>query len=164
MTPDVSTYAHGSGHHTVPFWLAVLVVAAIFTAPAQTQAALGDHVASVEADRSRMQAAAAVRNAPLYTVHELTTPYNTLIREYVAADVVFAVTWQGPYQPDLAQLLGSYVDTYKTAPRSPSSSRTRSSVEQANLIVHITGHMRAFSGIAYDPQLLPAGVSVDEIQ
>jgi hypothetical protein len=144
-------------------WLVTLAAAVIFTAPAQTQAALGDHLASVEIDRSRMQAAAVVRNAPLYTVHELTTPYNTLIREYVAADVVFAVTWQGPYQPDLTQLLGSYVDTYRNAPRGPSS-RTRSSVEQPNLIVRINGHMRAFSGIAYDPQLLPASVSIDEIQ
>jgi hypothetical protein len=37
-------------------------------------------------------------------------------------------------------------------------------ISQANLVVHASGHMRAFSGIAYLPQAIPAGVSVGELR
>ncbi|MGE0115477.1 MAG: DUF2844 domain-containing protein [Steroidobacteraceae bacterium] len=139
------------------------ILAVIVAAPAR--AALGDQVASIENDRAKMKATAAVAAKPLYTVHELRLPYGTVVREYVSsAGLVFAVAWEGPHQPDFKQLLGSYFESYRHAPRSSSLSRSHATVEQGNLVMHMAGHMRAFFGQAYDPHLLPAGVSVDEIQ
>ncbi|MGD9843086.1 MAG: DUF2844 domain-containing protein [Steroidobacteraceae bacterium] len=143
----------------------LLVLVSSLSMPAPLQAALGDKLDSVEADRVRMKATSVVKAATLYTTHELLTPQQTTIREYVSnAGVVFAVTWQGPFQPDLTQLFGAYVDSYKTAARGSASSRNRLSVSEPNLVVQAVGHMRAFSGRAYDPQLLPAGINIDEIQ
>jgi Protein of unknown function (DUF2844) len=143
----------------------LLVLTAVVSTPTPTQAALGEQLTSVEADRIRMHATAVAISVSVYTVHELLTPQQTILREYVStAGRVFAVTWQGPYQPDLAQLLGSYFDTFKNAPRTTSGSRNQASIEQTNLVVHVAGHMRAFSGLAYDPQLLPVGVTVKELQ
>jgi Protein of unknown function (DUF2844) len=138
-------------------------LAAVVTPPAK--AALGEQSVSVANDRVRMKATAVSTTTGRYSVHELRTPYDTLIREYVSdAGVVFAVTWQGPFQPDLQQLLGSYFDKYRNASRRVASNRNQATVESEGLIVHAGGHARAFMGRAYVLQLLPAGVSVDEIQ
>ena len=55
-----------------------------------------------------------------YKVHQLTSANGTIIREYVSPKgLVFGVTWQGPFMPNMHQLLGSYVTNLQTA--SPSS-------------------------------------------
>jgi Protein of unknown function (DUF2844) len=146
--------------------LLLIALASLFLLnPQPAKAALGDQASSVINDRIKMKATAATTTAALYTIHELQTPYGTIVREYVASTgIVFAVTWQGPFQPDLKQLLGSYFDVYSTAPRSLTSTRSQATVELDNLVVHVTGHARAFIGQAYDPRLVPGGVNVGEIQ
>jgi hypothetical protein len=79
-------------------------------------ASLGGDSASVEADRLHMKVKHAARLIPSsidsYTVHEITLPTGTLVRQYVSsAGVVFAVTWSGPFMPDLRQLMGPHFDT-----------------------------------------------------
>jgi len=66
--------------------------------------------------------------------------------------------------PNLRQILGNYFETYKAAARSHNGGRNRLSVHEEHLIARSTGHMRAFSGNAYDPTLLPAGVNEGEIK
>jgi hypothetical protein len=98
-------------------------------------------------------------------VHELRLPSGTIVREYLdASGTVFAVTWRGPFKPDLPTLLGRYFDSYASAPRSAGSTRSRLAIDQANLVVRAGGHQRAFVGLAYVPQLLPPGVSVADLQ
>ena len=99
-----------------------------------------------------------------YSVNQLQTGEGITIREFVSAGVVFAVTWQGPYRPDPRQLFGRYFDSYLNAPRTADSSRTRSRIEQPELVVHSSGHMRAFAGLAYLPNLLPVGVNAGDLQ
>ena len=51
-----------------------------------------------------------------YTVHEMQSSSGTAVREYVSSTgTVFAVAWQGPWLPDLRQLLGPYFDDYQRA-------------------------------------------------
>jgi hypothetical protein len=128
-------------------------------------ATLGGDVSSVESDRIHMKAAAVTSTASaLYTVHEMQTPDGTTIREFAnASGTVFAVTWKGPFPPDLRQTLGSYFQKYQTAPRAKRSGHSHDSVEQPDLVVHSGGHLRAFVGSAYVPQLVPAGVSIDQL-
>ena len=133
--------------------------------PTPARAALGDLEASVSSDSAQLKASPRIQSRPSYTIHEMQTPTGTVIREFVAASgVVFAVSWQGPFKPDMNVLLGRYFGAYATAPRSPGSTRSRLMIEQPDLVVHAGGHIRAFAGIAYVPQLLPANVTEGDLQ
>jgi len=53
-------------------------------------------------------------------VHEITTSYGTVVREYVSpGDKVFAVSWRGPVIPELRQMLGNYYAQYEQAASAP---------------------------------------------
>ena len=130
-----------------------------------TWAALGDTVASVSADATKLKATMRVATHAAYTVHELQTPEGVTIREFVSsAGAVFAIAWQGPYKPDPRQLFGRHFEALMHAPRTADSTRTRATIDQPDLVLHSSGHMRAFTGIAYLPQLLPVGVSGGDLQ
>lgn len=142
--------------------IAVLGIAALY--PATGWAALGDSAASVEADGARMKAALRTTATSAYTVHELQLPTGTTVREYLGpTGTVFAVTWRGPFKPDLRQLLGQYFDTYSSAPRSAGSARTHMAIDGNSLVMRSAGHQRAQLGLAYDPRLTPAGVNPETL-
>jgi len=128
-------------------------------------ATLGENVSSVESDRAHMKAAAVTTTeSALYTVHEMQTPSGTTVREFAnAGGTVFAVTWSGPFPPDLRQTLGTYFPKYQTAPRAKRYGHSHDVVEQPDLVVTSSGHLRSFSGSAYVPQLVPADVSIDQL-
>ena len=128
-------------------------------------ATLGADVSSVDSDRVRMKAASVTTTtSALYSVHEMQTPSGTVVREFAnSAGVVFAVTWRGPLPPNLRQTLGTYFQKYQLAPRSGLHGHTHDVVEQPDLVVHSAGHLRAFLGSAYVPQLVPAGLSIEQL-
>jgi hypothetical protein len=139
------------------WWLAALL-------PAVALASLGDTVQSVEADRSALKASIRKLADARYTVHEISTPQGSLIREYVApSGRVFAVGWEGNFMPDLQQTLGSFFEPYRSMAQKVRRGRSPVSVVTPTLVVHSGGRQRAFFGIAYLPQALPAGVSVAEL-
>lgn len=142
---------------------AILPLLLVLSGPAA--AALGGSEASIAADQAHMKATRRIVAAPQYTVHEIQAASGILVREYVSAQgQVFAVAWQGPLMPDLQQFLGSYFADYQAAARSKRAGRGPLQVRQPGLVVQSGGHMRAFSGRAYIPQLLPADMAVDEIR
>jgi hypothetical protein len=146
-------------------WIAsaCLLLAAALAAPAQ--AALGGRAEAVAPDAAQFHAQARVSIRPAFTVHEFTTPTGTVIREFAAASgEVFAVSWRGPFKPDLRALLGDHYARYASAPRTAGSTRSRLMIDQPDLVVHSGGHMRYYSGLAYLPQQLPAGVSAGQLQ
>jgi hypothetical protein len=130
-------------------------------------AVLGGDSASVEADRMSMKGQVRpATSASGYEVREITLPGGTHVREYLSsAGKVFALSWRGPFLPDLRQMLGAYYSRYaegvKAAPR-PANHR-HLKVEEPNLVVESNGRMRAFYGRAWDPSLLPPNFSADEI-
>jgi hypothetical protein len=139
--------------------LRAALAAALLLPPAISSAALGAGEASIEADRAQFNAARIARPMQGYTVHELSTPNGTTIREFTRADgSVFAVSWQGPFLPDLRTLLGAYFGSLQTAPRTAALTHSKLLLEGADVVIHSEGHVRAFSGQAYLPQLVPAGV------
>ena len=138
-------------------------LASLVFAPAW--AALGETVTSIAADSQKLKASPRIATRAAFSIHELTTPAGTVIREFVApSGIVFAVSWRGPFKPSMPLLLGQYLPQYARAPRAPGSSRSRLVIEQPDLIVHAAGHMRSFAGIAYVPQLLPANIAVADLQ
>jgi uncharacterized protein DUF2844 len=145
--------------------LAALALPALWCAAPPAVAALGDAAVSVSSDTAHLKASLRVVGGTGYDVHELTTPTGTTIREFVApAGTVFAVAWRGPFKPDLRVLLGNYFSLYASAPRSAGSTRTQLAIDQPALVVRAGGHMRAFSGLAWVPALVPAGVNPGELQ
>ena len=135
-------------------------------APAVSYGALGRQAESTDVDQKMLQARKSIRPGADFTVHELTLPSGTVVREFVGADGrVFAVAWRGPTLPDLKQIFGDdNLQTFLSAPpeqRSPRKSRT---VRSNDLVVHSTGSARFFSGFAYIPSLMPPRVREEDIQ
>jgi Protein of unknown function (DUF2844) len=114
-------------------------------------------------------AASSVSASTAYTVRETTLGNGTVVREYLAADgSVFGIAWHGPQIPDLTDLLGSYFPQYvagvKAVRAARGGARGPVSVDQSSLVVRSGGHMGSFSGQAWLPPALPAGVSGSDIQ
>ncbi len=149
--------------HSLTPWL---VLAAVLGArPAR--AALGETEASVAHDRAALQAVArGTTDRGTYAVHELERG-GTTIREYVSPQgTVFAVTWSGLATPDLRTLLGGYAAEYEDAAAQQPKARGRRAqqVVARHVVVDRWGHMRDRHGRAYVPDLVPQGVSTDEIR
>lgn len=147
-------------------WMSAALATLIVSLPISAWAVLGGKASSVQTDQVQMKAA--VRpgaQASQYSVQTLQTPSGITIHEYADTQGnVFAVTWQGPFKPDLKQLLGQYFDTYVTAAQKLHGGLHHQTVAVPNLVVHSQGHMRAFSGMAYLPSLLPAGVKPSDLK
>jgi hypothetical protein len=127
-------------------------------------AALGQNASTIGTDQMVMHAVShSATSQAAYTVHLLTMPSGTLLREYVApGGTVFGVAWQGPTLPDLKTTLGASFDQYVSA--TATRRGTPLAVSNSDLVVFSGGHLRAFAGHAYLPQAVPAGVDVNVIQ
>jgi hypothetical protein len=143
-------------------------ILAMLVVPLPVCAALGGDASSVQADQAKMQGTLRSTSADAYTVHEIQTAAGVAVKEYASpAGKVFAVTWQGPAHPDLRQLLGDYFDPYVQALQEQRAQRHGHGpvlIQQAGLVVQITGHVRSFMGRAYVPQMVPAGVKAEELR
>lgn len=144
--------------------IAVALAAAGWFAAPVAQAALGQPVDSVTTDATHLAAVshASIVQGP-YTLHTITLPSGTVVREYVGSNgIVFGVAWDGPTLPDLKATLGAAFDRFANA------SATRGSgplaVSAGDLVVYSSGHLRAFSGHAYLPQALPAGIDASVVR
>ena len=128
------------------------------------EATLGQNVSTVGNDQVLMHATAhSATSQAAYTVHLLTLPSGTVVREYVApGGNVFGVAWEGPTLPDLKTTLGAAFDSYVAA--TATRRGTPLAVSNSDLVVFSGGHLRAFAGHAYLPQAVPAGVDVNVIQ
>ena len=145
-----------------------VAVAAIFLVALPAWASLGGDRASIDADQLHLQGTRTTKAVESYTVHEIQAANGIVVREYVSPEgKVFAITWNGPWMPDLRQLLAGYFEQYRTALQSrsgPRMARRPVAIEQPGLVVQVGGHIRAFSGRAYVPDMLPSGVRAEEIQ
>lgn len=100
-----------------------------------------------------------------YTIQDIQSADGTTIREYVNAEgKVFGVSWTGPVVPNLEQLFGAHYESYREALKGRGPGRKPVRVDRSDLVVQAAGHMRAYRGRAYVPQMLPSGVSTDEIK
>lgn len=131
-------------------------------------ATLGGDLSTVEQDRTHLKASLSVSPSTGYSVHELKAATGTAVREYATADGrVFGVAWEGPWRPDLRQLLGDYFPDYQRAAR---NKRQRSGLNgplmssTSRLVIEMSGRPRAFYGRAYLPDLVPSGIEPNGIR
>ncbi len=135
------------------------------------RASLGGNVSSVESDRAQMSAKVEVTQHNAYEIHEMQMPGGTVVDEYVSPEgKVFAVSWHGQFPPPMQQILGTYFQQYTAALQARSNQAQPRmyghrplNIQEGGLVVQTGGHMRAHFGRAYVPDLLPQGVTADEI-
>ena len=145
--------------------LGVLLILTLETVPAW--AVLGKYESSVSGDQQDMKSEDRVQDFQAYKVHELTSSNGTTVREYVSPKgLVFGVAWQGPFMPNMEQLLGSYVTNLQTASKSQTQVRhLRGLIVRTNDFVFASGgHMRFWMGSAFVPSLVPSNVSVEVVR
>ncbi len=112
-----------------------------------------------------MQATLRSTQNQAYAVHELRAPSGDLVREYVSPEgKVFGVAWQGSFRPDFQQLLGTYFQAFAEAGKTHRRGAGPLVIEQPGMVLYSGGHMRAFFGKAYVPDMLPKGVTADAIR
>lgn len=86
------------------------------------------------------------------------------MHEFVApSGKVFAVTWHGPFHPDLKQLLGSHFEAYRQALQQRGAAHGPVTVQLPGLVVQLGGHMRDFVGRAYLTDEMPSDVQAKDI-
>ena len=129
-------------------------------------AALGEIESSVPRDQEVFCGEIRRDVRPGYSLHQITMTNGTVVREYVALDGrVFGVAWQGPFVPNLEQLLGTYfVELDHYARSQTARSGASISIKTEDLVFAGGGHMRSYRGRAYAPRLLPANLSAGVVQ
>ncbi|MXN73972.1 DUF2844 domain-containing protein [Burkholderia sp. 4701] len=104
-----------------------------------------------------------VRITMPYSIKETMLPDGAAVREYInRTGSVFAIAWHGPRAPDLAMLLGDYFPQYLKGAAAQYKAMPSLSfvvVKQPGLVVSTGGRIGDFSGRAWIPQALPAGVT-----
>jgi hypothetical protein len=101
--------------------------------------------------------AASTSSGASYTDLQSQLSNGIVVHEYAnAGGTVFAVSWSGPFQPDLKALLGPWFDTYTgLAAQRKEAGHSHMAVRDADLAVVSTGRMGAFQGRAWLVSLLP---------
>lgn len=128
-------------------------------------AALGADAGSIEQDRAHLKAALRTQTSAAYTVHSLELPGGTVVREFVGGSgIVFAVSWSGPFRPDLRQTLGAYFDRFRAANAQPGASHRQLVIADRDVVIASRGRLRAFEGLAYLPAEMPAGVTPAQLR
>ena len=131
------------------------------------RASLGGDAASVIADMDDLHGSAASTVLPQYDIQDINNDNGMHVREFLTkAGIVFAVAWTGPVVPDLRPLLGASFDAYtKSLSAMKLTGLTRSlRIATSELVVEAGGHMRAYSGRAYLPQLVPVSVAPADLR
>ncbi len=150
------------------FWnkkLSPIVIAFVFLAlPAWAE--LGGSVDSIKADQEAMKGTLQVTSTSSYEIHEIQSSRGVKVREYLSpSGAVFGVAWEGPWRPDLHQILGPYFDQYvKAVQGGKKNARGPVSIQLPGLVVQSGGHPRSFFGRAYIPQSIPQGATADAIK
>jgi hypothetical protein len=151
----------------VPLVRSCLALVSALLCAVPSHAGLGKDAADILADSAEMQGLVKSESRQQYDVQVITTGTGMRVSEYLNhSGMVFAVAWAGPVPPDLRRLLGSHYADYSAAlaALNPSGLHRTVRIEASGLVVELGGHMRAYSGRAYLPALMPAGVAAAELR
>jgi hypothetical protein len=146
-------------------WLSGLA-ALVLLYPRPCPAVLGGDVSTVKKDQARLKATLRVAPGDRYSLHEMKAATGTTVREYAdPSGRVFAVAWEGPWRPDLRQLLGPYYADFEQAVKNKRTGHNGPLVSATpRLVIEMSGRPRAFYGRAFVPELVPPGVDPAEIR
>ncbi|MGV7246940.1 DUF2844 domain-containing protein [Burkholderia sp. PAMC 26561] len=147
---------------------AVLLAAAAGSVHAQLGSTLGN--AAIGSGTSNALAAVIHQAGNSAVRWQETTDANQIrVRQYLspATGLVYAVSWDGPAMPDVSALLGTWFDRYRqgaSAALESASGLHSSRVDGSDFVVETHVRLRDFSGRAWLPDALPAGVAAADIE
>jgi hypothetical protein len=145
--------------------MGALAIGLSLGACATAWAGLGGPPTQLGAAATTSTASKAPDGQSAYTEIDKQLDSGTLVREYVdASGTVFAVSWSGPFPPDLKEILGPYFDTLVAHGKRPGGGRSPLVVEQGGVVIVSGGHMGALQGKAWLPAKLPAGFNPGDIK
>lgn len=99
-----------------------------------------------------------------YTDVRVTLQSGTTVHEFVdATGTVFAVSWSGPFKPDLKALLGRHFDRLHAGTPGREADHSHLQVDNTDLVVQSSGHMGAYEGRAWVPSRLPTGFDTEHM-
>ena len=130
-------------------------------------AALGEHESTICAESVRMHAQRAVSAKPAYSITDLRTGDGSKVRQYISENgMVFAVSWNTLYKPDLSTLLGVTYSAYVAAAHNAAKRQgiqRNFRHESLDVVVQSTSHLNIFSGFAFRLSMLPKGFNLNTI-
>lgn len=145
---------------TMRILIAGVVLASL---PLSSWATLGDNAASVNADATTLNASVTTESNKNYTLYKLQLPSTTIVNEYVdSTGNVFAVTWKGPHNPNINQVLGNYFARLQDKPLFADHSSAR--FAESDFHAFVRGSIHNHFGKAYLPQSLPTNVTGEDIK
>lgn len=97
-----------------------------------------------------------------YTSYSFTTKNNTLIKEFIANNQVFAISWNGPFKTNVKQLLGQYFSNINSAPITTSIHQAQISDNQIEY--SSGGYPGEFYGTAILKSQAPKGFNFKDAQ
>ena len=128
-------------------------------------AVLGEDVSTVNADVQVLRGQHRMFTRVGYNLHQITTADGSIVNEFVSpSGVVFGLSWQGHFMPNLPQLLGSYLSNFQQGERTRVVRRRSVTIEGDNFVFFSMGQMRSFRGRAYVPGLVPANLTPEVVQ
>ena len=141
-----------------------IILACLLLAARLALAGLADP--PIEANGASVQKTEATTSSGVpYTDISRTMRGKTQVHEFVdATGTVFAVSWSGPFKPDLQRLLGRHFSAYQKGEGQRTGNRSRQRVDTGDMVVVSAGHMGAFEGHAWLPARLPAGFDPEEMK
>ncbi|MGZ5194012.1 MAG: DUF2844 domain-containing protein [Ramlibacter sp.] len=144
-----------------------LLIGAVLAAGLSTGwAALGGKPAKFGPHVAASQSNAVSTGQAAYTESQKMLDSGTTVHEYVdAGGNVFAVSWSGPFLPDLKEILGEHFDVMTAQQRKQrAGGRSPLHIKQSDVVIDSEGHMGAFQGRAWLPAKLPAGFDPQAIK
>ena len=139
-------------------------LAGLLLACGLAQAALEEAPSELPAAHVQRTAATTSAGVPYTDIHR-TLKSGTVVDEYVdASGTVFALSWSGPFKPNLKKLLGRHFGRLAQHSGQPRANRSRVDVDTGDVVVQSSGHMGAFVGQAWVPARLPAGFDPQEMK
>ena len=141
--------------------LLALVAAAFFSC--SSWAGLGGPPAKLQAHAIKEASSRVSTAAGSYTVMQKELDSGTTVRQYLdGAGIVFAVSWSGPFLPDLKEILGVHFDAMVAqAGKRRNDQRSRLALRRSDVVIDSAGRMGAFEGRAWVPAKVPAGFDVN---
>ena len=128
-------------------------------------AALGSDVSSVNSDAQVLRGQHIMVAKVGYNLHQITTPDGSVVNEFVSpAGIVFGVSWQAHFLPNLPQLLGTYLTNLQQGQVTQRVPRRAITIQGDNFVFSSVGHLRSFHGRAYVPGLIPANLTPKVVQ
>ena len=142
-----------------------ILVASLVLACGAAWAGLDDAPTPAEGVAVQTSQGSTAAGAP-YTIEHRTLRTGVVVDEYVdAAGKVFALTWSGPFKPNLKRLLGRHFEAFRAhGAARKGGPHSRLSVDTGEAVVVSEGHMGSFRGRAWLPSRLPAGFDTQEMK